>query len=94
MAGAHMVQEAAPAHPRPSHVVVKMPEDHGIPGANLGTGHRGASRLLLDAAERKKLVRLVDVVLLRTWTSAGTLASGPQMASRRQGKAQERNRRH
>jgi len=84
MAGAHIVQEAAQAQPPPSDVVGKMLLDHGIDVAPFGQGkaktldqlaaevQRGASRLLLDAAEHKKLVRVVDVVLLRICSTDGS----------------------
>jgi len=64
-------------------VVGQQLEDHGIQTSIFGTGEAkslrqfadevtsGASRLMLDAAEHKKLVRVVDVVLLRLCEGLG-----------------------
>lgn len=61
-------------------VVKKQLEDHGIDTTVFGTGqfktldqlaaevHSGAAVLMLDAQEHKKLVRVVDIVLLRICT--------------------------
>ncbi|CAK0823777.1 unnamed protein product [Prorocentrum cordatum] len=61
------------------HVVCKMLSDYGVDTSGFGRGtartlrefaaevHSGQSRLMLDAASHKKLVRVVDVVLLRIW---------------------------
>lgn len=77
LGGANMARANSKDEEAPSIVVGKMLEDHGVATVNFGKGeakslgeladevHRGASRLLLDAAEHRKLVRVVDVVLLR-----------------------------
>mmetsp|Transcript_24488 Transcript_24488/g.68094 ORF Transcript_24488/g.68094 Transcript_24488/m.68094 type:complete len:781 (-) Transcript_24488:84-2426(-) len=65
-------------------VVEKCLQEHNINTTSFGTGEAktlaqlateissGAARLMLDATEHKKLVRVVDVVLLRLYTSSGS----------------------
>lgn len=62
-----------------AHVVQRILEEFGIDTSHFGQGeakslmsfanevHAGNSRLMLDASEHKKLVRVVDVVVLRLW---------------------------
>eukprot|EP00440_Ansanella_granifera_P024579 gb/GFBE01026692.1/.p1 GENE.gb/GFBE01026692.1/~~gb/GFBE01026692.1/.p1 ORF type:complete len:801 (+),score=182.93 gb/GFBE01026692.1/:1-2403(+) len=66
---------------RSPHIVGKMLEDHNIDIAKFGVGEAktlellasevqsGSARLMLDATSHRKLVRVVDVVLLRLYSS-------------------------
>lgn len=66
-----------------AHLVQRVLQEYGISTSHFGKGaakslmsfsnevHAGQSRLMLDASEHKKLVRVVDVVVLRLWVRSG-----------------------
>merc|ERR1711920_1123474 len=68
--------------------IIKTLEEHNIKTDDFGKGESktlkefgaevlgGASRLMLDAASYKNIVRVVDVVLLRIFTDIDTGSSG------------------
>jgi len=65
---------AAPTH----HDVLRLLEEHGVvPNGNddvlrlVAEVRRGKSRLMLDAAHHRKMVRVVEVICLRVWYGTG-----------------------